>query len=354
MASVSDIQLRSQAVVLAQEGYSHAIIAQKLNRSKRWVTKWVCRRRENQLLVDKPRCGRPKVLSNVAKKLIRNIKYKRGQGLRRLVKQLKARGEAGGKDAIRDYMSKELEWKNWRRQKQPLLTECHKKRRLVFARQHKHWTVEEWSNVMFTDESPFKVFYVPNSRNDTVWGSQDDNVPHAAQMKFSPSVMVWGGMTARGLTSLHFIPQGARMNSEYYIDNILEKLVKPAFNRNSSVGTVTERKLFSEQAKGLFQQDGARCHTSATTIRWLDNNIPSYIHPADWPPNSPDLSPIENIWSILSTSVYRDPEPKTVAQLKRRLRQAWKAVSDEILMNLIKSMPGRMNDVIKKKGNIVR
>ena len=122
--------------------------------------------------------------------------------------------------------------------------------------------------------------------------------------------------------------------------------MKPAF-----VDSVGERALFSSPINGMFQQDGARCHTSVKTIRWLDENIPSYIHANDWPPNSPDLSPIENIWSILSINVYKDPEPKTLAQLKRRLRQAWKAVTPDTLTNLMNSMPGRMRDIIKMKGN---
>src|SRR4051812_42067402 len=99
--------------------------------------------------------------------------------------------------------------------------------------EHQQWTVDDWSNVMFTDESPFKVFYVPNPQNDTVWGSQEDNVPAANQMKFSPSVLVWGGMTARRLTTLHFAPSGVRLNSDYYIENILKKIVKPAFERDT-------------------------------------------------------------------------------------------------------------------------
>lgn len=264
MAKVRDIQLRAQAIVLAKEGYSYSIIAKKLNRSKWWVTKWVGRNRDDELLVDKPRNGRPTVLSNVAKKLIRNIKYKRGHGVRRLEKQLKARGETGSRETIRKYMSNELKWQNFRRKKQPLLSKAHKKRRLVFAREHSNLTVEQWSDVMFTDESQFKVFYIPNSRNDTVWGSQEGNVPRADQMKFSPSVMVWGGMTGHGLTDLHFVPQGVKINSDYYIDNILKKLAKPAFN-----DSVVQRMLFSAPNTGLFQQDGARCHTSVKTIRWL-------------------------------------------------------------------------------------
>ena len=76
--------------------------------------------------MDKPRKGRPAVLSNVAKKLITNIKYKRGYGVRRLEKQLKARGETGSRETIRKYMSNELKWQNFRRKKQPLLSKTHK------------------------------------------------------------------------------------------------------------------------------------------------------------------------------------------------------------------------------------
>src|ERR1044071_2543422 len=354
MDKIKIIQLRAQAVVLAKEGYSHKCIAQKLNRSKCWVTKWVGRSKFDEKLVDMKRSGRPKILSNTAKRLIQSAKYRRGQSLRRISNQLKIRNERASKDTIRRYMVNDLMWKNWRRKKIPLLTDAHKVKRIKFARDHRNWTVQDWSNVLFTDESPFKVFYIPNPKNDTVWGSQESNVPPAAQMKFSPSVMVWGGMTAHGLTSLHFIQNGTRLNSDYYIVNILDKLVKPAFQRIVTGGNVTRVKLFNDNDLGIFQQDAARCHTSAKTTRWLEDNIPSYIKPKDWPPDSPDLSPIENLWSILSFSVYRDPEPTNVVPLKRRLQQAWRSVKVEILQTLIKSMPDRILAVIKQKGNTIK
>jgi len=58
------------------------------------------------------------------------------------------------------------------------------------------------------------------------------------------------------------------------------------------------------------------------TIRWLDESIHSYIHSKDTPPTSPDLSAIEEILRILSNNVYRDPEPKTVAYMKRHPQKA--------------------------------
>jgi len=68
----------------------------------------------------------------------------------------------------------------------------------------------------------------------------------------------------------------------------------------------------------------------------MQNNIKHYILLEDWPPNSPDLSLTENIWSIMATAVYADPEPQSLQTLKYRLRKAWKLI---YLSTLIGSMP---------------
>jgi len=96
----------------------------------------------------------------------------------------------------------------------------------------------------------------------------------------------------------------------------LNKEVKPAFSRMQTSTDVTATKLFSRNREGMFQQDGARAHTSKATIVWLDTNIKLYIPPKDWPPNSPDLSPIENVWSIMATAVYADSEPHCLSHCK--------------------------------------
>ena len=59
----------------------------------------------------------------------------------------------------------------------------------------------------------------------------------------------------------------------------------------------------------IFQQDGARSHTSKYTIADLDTKLPTnadFLLPEDWPPHSPDLNPIDYvIWSSLAKKVYR-------------------------------------------------
>jgi len=104
----------------------------------------------------------------------------------------------------------------------------------------------------------------------------------------------------------------------------------------------------------MFHQDGARAHTSKATIAWLNTNIKHYIPPEDWPPNSPDLSPIENVWSIMATAVYADDDWHSVtATLKHCLRKAWKSISLLTLQNLIGSMPNRLKAVIKNNGDTI-
>ena len=72
------------------------------------------------------------------------------------------------------------------------------------------------------------------------------------------------------------------------------------------------------------------------------------------PQTSLQLKTFGEYFQPSSIKDYKDPEPKTLVHLKRRLCQAWKAVTPDTLNNLINSVPGRMQDVIKLKGNTVR
>jgi len=66
-----------------------------------------------------------------------------------------------------------------------------------------------------------------------------------------------------------------------------------------------------------------------------------------------DLSPIENIWSIMAAAVYASPEPKTLTALELRLWKSWRSISLTTLKNLIGSMPDRLKAVIRSKGDTI-
>ena len=97
MGKIADIQLRLKAAILVQEGYSYSVIGDNLERSKGWVAKWV----EKSELGDHTRCGRPKILTQAAIKIIKKAKYRQRFGLRQIEKSLKAGGLKGNKETIR-------------------------------------------------------------------------------------------------------------------------------------------------------------------------------------------------------------------------------------------------------------
>ena len=152
-------------------------------------------------------------------------------------------------------------------------------------KKHAKLTAEDWDNFLFTDECPKYLFQYPNPKNNIIWGSQECDVLPAFQVKQSAKVMVWGGMTGRGPTKLHMLPTGQTLTSEYYINQILEKEVKPLTSRRQVTGGPIERKLFSSKKEMTFVQDGAPAHTSKATQTWCQKNLPNFIAKDGWPAN---------------------------------------------------------------------
>jgi len=75
-----------------------------------------------------------------------------------------------------------------------------------------------------------------------------------------------------------------------------------------------------------------------------------YILPGGWPPNSPDLSPVENIAAAVNPV---PAELQTLTALESRLRKSWRAISLTTLQNLIGSMHDILKAVIRNKGDTV-
>ena len=71
----------------------------------------------------------------------------------------------------------------------------------------------------------------------------------------------------------------------------------------------------------------------------------------DWPSQSPDLNPIEHLWAYIKRNLRkRTKKPSSLNQLFDFILDEWKAIPSQILVNLIDSMPRRIEAVIKNKG----
>ena len=110
-------------------------------------------------------------------------------------------------------------------------------------------------------------------------------------------------MSANAVSELHSLPQKCTVNAKYYVDNILAGPCKAVFARRRPKGTILQRKLCEKMSNSIFQQDGAPAHTSKLSQEWCRLNLPAYWAKEVWPGNSPDLSPIENLWAVVKQDI---------------------------------------------------
>ncbi len=88
----------------------------------------------------------------------------------------------------------------------------------------------------------------------------------------------------------------------------------------------------------IFQQDLAPAHTAKSTKSWLNDHVVGVL---DWPANSPDLNPIENICGIIKRTM-RNERPKNADELKATVKETWASIPPQQCHKLITSMPRRI------------
>ena len=90
----------------------------------------------------------------------------------------------------------------------------------------------------------------------------------------------------------------------------------------------------------IFQQDLVPTHTARSTTTWFDAHAITVL---DWPANSPDLNPIENLWGIVKRKVRGTRKEELIASIK----ETWASITPEQCHRLIASMPRHIKAVMK-------
>jgi transposase len=216
--------------------------------------------------------------------------------------------------------------------RKPLVSEVNRKKRCHFVRCCNELMI--WSEVIFSDESRFAVF--ANDSQNWVWRQPHEKynidclIPKVAH---SPGVMLWGCFTRDKVGPLVRIEDN--ITGELY-EKILEDYLLPFLH------SLDPSKLW------VFQDDNARPHRAGRVEQFKqDNDILSL----PWPPQSPDLNPIENLWDELERRVRkRENIPRNKNDLFAALEEEWYQIDTEILEKLVDSMPRRIDAVKKSKG----
>jgi len=184
--------------------------------------------------------------------------------------------------------------------------------------------------IRFSDEKVFTVAAPSNSQNDRVY------VPLAARKRqvsaerllrtrptFTQSVMVSVAMSALGRTSIHFVDPGVKINGKYYREVLLTRDLLPDIRQ------------YSEYF--IFQHDGAPVHRARETVELLKEVMPDFIPPSLWPPNSPDLNPVDYAtWGIMQERVYNKGKIANVEELRQHIVDEWERLDQHIIDGAVK------------------
>ncbi len=98
-----------------------------------------------------------------------------------------------------------------------------------------------------------------------------------------------------------------------------------------------------------FQQDNAPCYKAQIISDWFlehDNEFTLL----KWPPQSPDLNPIEHLWDVVKREIrIMDVQPTNLQQLRDAIMSIWTKSSEECFQHLVESTPRRIKEVLKTK-----
>ena len=100
----------------------------------------------------------------------------------------------------------------------------------------------------------------------------------------------------------------------------------------------------------IFQQDGDTAHTARTSMEYITGRMSDVLK--NWPPNSPDLSPIENAWSMVQDAVD-GKTPSDKPSLIRCIRKAWSRLPQKVIDKTVLSFDARLKKCIELKGEKV-
>jgi transposase len=328
LSHLTDVE-KGQILAFGALGMSSRAIAVHLKRGQTTVARVLRRHQKTGTTCRKPGSGARR---KTTPKQDRRIKFLVTRDRRMPAKAIK-------QDLGLDHVSESLirrrvrEWGfvgGWSRKK-PFVSDTNRRKRVQWAREHLGWTKDQWARVLFSDESPYTI---RGSTRFRVWRHPNDRYsPKVVKstIKHSAKVMVWGCFAAHGVGHLHRVV-GIMDQKQYR--QILIHHMKPS-----------AKSLFGK-GKFVFQQDNDPKHTAKSVRDYLAN---TGIEVLDWPSQSPDLNPIENLWAIIEQRLA-SRVAKNEAELFKMLSDCWSNLAPELLNALVESMPRRCQAVIDNKG----
>jgi transposase len=220
------------------------------------------------------------------------------------------------------------------KKKKPFLTKNNMKARLQFAKAHQHWSVADWKKVIFSDETKLEIFQT--RRREWTWRRRNERLRlEKIQPTFKHgggSLMIWACITAYGVGYMCRLHGG--LDSILFVQILDDEFAKTL-------------EYYSTRQGFVLQQDNSPIHKARIVSEWLGDHDQDTL---EFPSYSPDLNLIENVWNELKRRLHARNDIWSVETLWKAVQEEWEKLPPDYLARLYRSMPERIQDVIRSKG----
>lgn len=321
---------RYASVVLTQIGLKPAEAAPLIGATPRGVKRWAERYEEDGEVEDDYRRGRPQTLDEsavdaIVERAVEAPKASTPRQLKHLLdltcspKTIRRRLDDAG---LFGRIARVI----------PPMKASTIAQRVSFGEGYKNF---DWTKVLWSDEMSIRL-----GPQGQTWVQRPIGEAFAPEYcvekeKHPPKVHVWGCMASAGVGRVHVFTEN--LDGELMKRILKEHLMKSA-------------KMFWPVGLWHFQQDNDPKHTSRVVSGYLERELCIKDYCIKWPPYSPDLNPIENLWADLKKRVEKR-NANTVKELEAAVKLEWAATDKDLCTKLVASMPHRIALLLEYGGH---
>ena len=311
---------------LRREGWGYKEIAEQLQ--VHWSTVY---RLLHMSRAPTPKKKPPSVATpHVTKQILRMAHGVKNMSTRTVVERMKEKGTRVSQSTVyrvlkRAGLTKKKNKKSFR------LTNLQKAKRVKYARAHLY---EHRDELVFLDETAVVATSTPNPHNDGTWLRKEEEADVTQQDKHPLKINAISAISLRGISKLHLYRSA--MNSATFLC-YLKKIVRELRN-----GPYKNHQL-------KLVMDSATYHRHHKVEAWMRDHDVQWVKKEEWPASSPDINPVENLWSTLQSRIT-SKGPTTMRSLMNLASRTWNALTLDEVAKCINALPSRYREIIRRKG----